>query len=154
MRTLDLRSSLFWLLISIAVLIESLRMGFGSFQDPGMGFMSFWAAGLLGVLSLILLVNTCWKRRGRKPEATLPETWRKRVLYVLSAMVVYVVIMPTAGYLISTFLLMTFLYWFAEPTGMRWFFCCLCLSFLTTAASYYVFSVLLNCQFPAGIFGI
>jgi hypothetical protein len=187
---LDLRSSLFWLLLSIAVITESLRMGIGTFQNPGMGFMSFWAGGFLAILSFVLFLRTIRnKRRGRIDfheqsrgslssehgeregeapsallmegatrapvnEAALAGAWRKKVLFVLTALVAYAVIMPVAGYLISTFLLMTFLYWFADPSGKKWFVWCLVLSFVTTAISYYVFSVLLNCQFPAGVLGI
>jgi putative tricarboxylic transport membrane protein len=151
---LDLRSSLFWLALSIAVITESLRMGIGTVQNPGMGFMSFWAGGLLAILSLVLLLGTILKKRLGSNEAALAGAWRKIVLFVLSALVIYAVIMPVAGYLISTFLLMIFLYWFADPTGMRWFFWCLVLSFVTTVVSYYVFSVLLNCQFPPGVLGI
>jgi putative tricarboxylic transport membrane protein len=154
MRMLDLRSSLFWLLLSIAVITESLRMGLGTVQNPGMGFMSFWAGGLLAILSLGLFLSIILKKRKDKNEAALAGAWRKKVLFVLSALVVYAVIMPVAGYLISTFLLMTFLYWFADPTGMRWFFWCLVLSLVTTGASYYIFSVVLNCQFPPGMLGI
>lgn len=155
MRTLDLRSSLFWLLVSIAVITESFRMGIGTLQSPGMGFMSFWAAGLLAALSLILLIKTILGRRKAKNKSTLSRGgWHSKVVIPLSALVVYALIMPVAGYLISTFVLMTFLYWFADPTGLRWFFWCLIFSFLTTAISYYVFSVLLNCQFPAGVLGI
>jgi putative tricarboxylic transport membrane protein len=154
MRTFDLRSGLFWLLLSIAVITESLRMGIGTVQNPGMGFMSFWAGGLLAILSLGLLVGTILKKRRGGNEAALTGAGRKKALFVLGALVVYAVIMPVVGYLIGTFLLMTFLYWFADPTGMRWFLWCLVLSFLTTAVSYYVFSVLLNCQFPPGVLGI
>ena len=152
--TLDLRSGLFWLALSIAVITESLRMGIGTVQNPGIGFMSFWAGGALAILSLVLLLGAVLKKRKDRNEAAAPRAWRKKVLFVLSALVVYAVIMPVAGYLISTFLLMTFLYWFTDPTGMRWFFWCLILSLLTTAGSYYVFSVLLNCQFPPGMLGI
>ncbi len=154
MRALDLRSSLFWLLLSIAVIIGSLRMGLGTLQSPGMGFMSFWAGGLLAILSLALLVRTISGRRKQTKQTTVPGGRRKKILMALSALVVYALILPTAGYLISTFLLMSFLYWFADPSGKRWFFWCLALSLLTTAISYYVFSVLLNCQFPAGVLGI
>jgi len=177
MRALDVRSSLFWLFLSIAVTVQSLRMGIGSLQNPGMGFMSFWAGGLLAMLSLVLFFRAVLKKKKAKDRLTvhpraeraLPAeeakqervidaapstTWLKKVLSVLVALVVYAVIMPFAGYLIATFLLMTFLYWFADPAGIRWFVWSLVLSALTTAASYYVFSVLLNCQFPPGILGI
>ncbi len=155
MRTLDLRSSLFWLLLSVAVIIESLRMDIGTVQSPGMGFMSFWAAGLLAALSLVLLIRTILDKRKLKNDAMVSRgKWRRKVVISLSALVVYALIMPVAGYLISTFILMTFLYWFADPTGLRWFVWSLIFSFLTTTISYYVFSILLNCQFPAGALGI
>jgi len=41
MKTLDQTSSLFWLLVSISVLVESTRLGIGTLHDPGMGFLSF-----------------------------------------------------------------------------------------------------------------
>jgi F0F1-type ATP synthase assembly protein I len=155
MKTLDLRSGLFWLVLSVAVLVESLRMGIGTFQNPGMGFMSFWAGGLLAFLSLILFFKTILKKRVHQHETTFSGgAWQKKVLTILSVLVAYALIMPVAGYTISTFFLMTFLYWFADPSGMRWFLSCVLLSVLTTAISYYVFSVLLNCQFPAGALGI
>jgi hypothetical protein len=46
---------------------------------------------------------------------------------------------------------MTFLFWILEPTAKRWFFWSLIISLLTTMISYYIFSILLNCQFPMGL---
>jgi len=54
MKTLDRTSSLFWLLVSILVFAESIRIGLGTVKNPGMGFMTFGASGILGVLSLVL----------------------------------------------------------------------------------------------------
>jgi tripartite tricarboxylate transporter TctB family protein len=173
--TLDVRSSLFWLSLSVTVTAQSFRMGIGTLQNPGMGFMPFWAGGLLAILSFVLFFRAILEKKkvgggstGYQRAAALPEeakqarvidavpavAWRKKVFLISLALVCYAVIMPVTGYLIGTFLFMTFLYWFAEPTGIRWFLWSLLLSFLTTAASYYVFSVLLNCQFPSGILGI
>jgi hypothetical protein len=74
-----------------------------------------------------------------------------RVTSMAIALLVYAWLMPVAGYLISTFLLMTFLYWMVK--GQKWWWV-LISSFLTTIASHYFFSNLLNCQFPAGLFGL
>jgi hypothetical protein len=49
---------------------------------------------------------------------------------------------------------MTLLFWILEPGRMRWFLWSLVISFLTTIISYYIFSILLNCQFPMGLFGL
>lgn len=154
MKKYDLGSSLFWLLLSLLILIESLRLGVGSLQNPGMGFMAFATAGLLGILSLILFVRTMLIRGEVKAEPLFSRTiWRKGFVVFL-ALVIYARFMPAAGYLIGTFLLMSFLYWILEPNRMRWVFWSLLLSLLTTVTSYYIFSVLLNCQFPSGIFSL
>ena len=58
--------------------------------------------------------------------------------------------MPELGYLISTFLLMGFLYWILERKKI-WLV--LLASVLTTLFTYIVFSKWLNCQFPEGLFG-
>ena len=60
-RTLDQTSSLFWLLVSISVFVESLRLGIGTPQNPGMGFMTFGASGILGILSLLLFLKASFK---------------------------------------------------------------------------------------------
>jgi len=154
MKKHDLGSGLFWLLLSIIIFIESLHLGVGTVQNPGMGFMAFGASGLLGLLALILLFRTIFEEKEAETAPLFPKTLWKRVLILLITLVVYTRIMPVIGYLVSTFLLMAFLYWISEPKRVRWAFWSLVLSFLTTVTSYYVFSVLLNCQFPSGVFGL
>jgi putative tricarboxylic transport membrane protein len=151
MRTYDQTSSLFWLLISAYVMIESLRMGIGSLREPGMGFMTFGTSLLLGLFSLILFAQACWRREesAAKPQPSGTFWWR--VLLVLIALAVYSGILPTAGYLISTFILMNFLYWLLKKSSWWWV---IVSSFLTTIITYYVFSKWLNCQFPDGLFGL
>jgi hypothetical protein len=151
MKPYDRGSSLFWLFLSILVLIESLRLGIGTPRNPGMGFMAFGASGLLGILSLTLFLRTFMKRGLSQAGSLFAGTLWKRVILVLIALLIYARLMPVAGYLISTFLLMSFLYWIVR--GQRWWWV-LASSFLTTFISYYLFSKLLNCQFPDGLFGL
>ena len=154
MKKHDLGSSLFWLLLSIAILIESLHLGIGTLQNPGMGFMAFCTSGFLGILSLLLFIRTILIKGNAATAPLFSGTMWHRILIVLIALVAYASFMPDAGYLVSTFVLMFFLYWILEPNRMRWVFFSLILSLLTTLTSYYVFSVLLNCRFPAGILGL
>jgi len=146
----DLWSSLFWLVLSISVFIESLRLGIGIPRNPGMGFMAFGASGLLGILSLILFVKALVKEEASVGPLFAGRFW-ERVVFSAIALILYAKLMPVAGYLISTFLLMTFLFWIAK--GQRWWWV-LISSFITTIGSYYFFSKWLNCQFPAGLFGL
>lgn len=153
MKRLDLTSGLFWLFFSSLAFAGSLRMGIGTVESPGMGFMPAVASGLLGILSLILLTNTILKKlkdvtvTGGITAAIL----RRGALTVVFGVLIYAMIMPKLGYLISTFLLMTLLYWYMERNGAKGLLRSAVLSLLTTAISYYLFAVLLSCPFPAGI---
>ena len=150
MKTHDQRSSLFWLLLSISIFIESIRLGIGTPGNPGMGFMSFGASGLLGVLSVVLFVRSSLKKEKAVAAPLFSGKLWKRALFVLISLVLYSRLLPVAGFLISTFLLMTLLFWILERKKVWLVFV---LSILTTGITYYVFSIALNCQFPSGLFG-
>jgi hypothetical protein len=115
-----------------------------------MGFLTFSASGILGILSLILFLQASlrWKETKAVPFFATP-LW-KRVLLVLVALVAYSKFMPVLGYLISTFLLMVTLFWILERRKIGFVFVS---SILATVITYVVFSKWLNCQFPMGLFG-
>lgn len=151
MKTYDQISSLFWLTLSIFVCIESIRLGIGTLRHPDMGFMAFGVSVLLGILSLTLFFQAIFKKEEAKIESFFSGKLWRRVFFILIAILIYSNVMPVLGYLISTFLLMSFLFWIVK--GQRWWGVLL-LSFLTTLITYYVFSVWLMCQFPEGLFGL
>ena len=150
MKNHDQRSSLFWLLLSISIFIESLRLGIGTPGNPGMGFMSFGASGLLGILSIALFFRSSSKKEKAEPTPLFSGQFWKRSLFVLVSLALYSRLLPVAGFLVSTFLLMTLLFWILERKKVWLVFV---LSILTTGITYYVFSLALNCQFPSGVFG-
>ena len=150
MKALDQTSSLFWLLVSVAVFFESLRLGIGTVQNPGMGFMTFGASGILGILSIALLARASLRKEEARAKSLFAGKLWKRILFVLLILVVYSRIMPVLGYLISTFLLMTLLFWVLEKKKIWLIFLS---SFLSTLLTYLFFSKWLNCQFPNGLFG-
>jgi hypothetical protein len=150
METHDRWTSLFWLAFSIFVCIESLQLGIGKVRNPGMGFLAFGSSVLLGMLSLTLFVQALLKKEEEKTKQLFAGTLWKRLLFVLIALLMYAGFMPGLGYLVSTFLLMTLLFWILERKKLGWG---LILSFLSTLITYYVFSVWLKGQFPEGPFG-
>jgi hypothetical protein len=150
MKAYDRGSSLFWLLLSVYVCIASLRMGIGSPRNPGMGFLTFGAAGILGILSLALLAQSFFVKGKDEIAPAFSGILWKRVLFVLLVMIGYAISMSSLGYLLSTFLLMFFLFLILKRTWWRW---ALASALLTALVTYYVFSVALNCQFPRGPFG-
>jgi len=150
MKTLDQTSSLFWLLVSILVFAESLRIGIGTVQNPGMGFMTFGASGILGILSLVLFLQASGRKEDLRHKPLFAGTMWRRILFVLLVLTVYARVMPVLGYLISTFLLMSLLFWVLERKKI-WFV--LLYALLATLFTHLVFSKWLNCQFPQGLFG-
>ena len=151
MKSRDQGSSLFWFIFSAIVFIESLRLGIGTLQSPGIGFISFGASGLLGILSLFLFLRASRSKGEVESEPLFSGRLWKRVLAAFVALPLYARLMPILGYLITTFLLMGFLFWLLERKKLWWV---LVLSFLTTMTTYYVFSKWLNSQFPDGLFGL
>lgn len=150
MKVYDQTSSLFWLLVSISVFVESIRLGIGTLQNPGRGFLTFGASGILGILSLILFLRASLRKEEIKAAHFFAGPLWKRVLLVLIVLVVYSRFMPVLGYLISTFLLMIVLFWILERGKVVFVFIS---SILATIVTYFVFSKWLNCQFPDGLFG-
>jgi len=157
MRKRDLLSSLVWLGIGILFCIGGVRHEHGLFVSgiPGPGFLPFLAGIGLILLSLILLRSAAPKKREEDGnihiEAFLPERdSRKRLLFVLSALIFYVIVLEHLGFALTTLIFMIFLLRI-EPR--RWLII-LTIAFLSTAASYILFRILLKVQLPRGVLGI
>jgi len=150
MKLYDQTSSLFWLLVSVAVFLESIRLGVGDLHNPGRGFLTLGASGILGVLALILFIGASLRKAEAEREPLFAGKMWKRILFVLIVLWLYAWAMPTVGYLISTFILMLLLFWVLEKKKIGWVFAS---SVLSTLLTYVVFSKWLNCQFPDGLLG-
>jgi len=145
----DRTSSIFFLAVSAIVFFGSIKLGLGTTRQPGPGFITFGASILLGVLSFIVLVRTFVKKKESKEVLFGNILWWRVVLAGL-AIIIFALVMPLLGYLITTFLLMLFLYFMIHEQKWYWV---IFSSLLSSLGSYYLFSKLLNCQFPEGLFG-
>jgi putative tricarboxylic transport membrane protein len=146
----DRTSSMFFLAVSIIVIVGSIQLGLGTTHQPGPGFVTFGASGLLGILSLAAFLRTILKK-GSGGEALFRGILWWRVLFSGLAILAFALVMPTLGYLTTSFLLMLFLYFMIHEQKWYWV---IISSLLSSLASYYLFSKLLNCQFPDGLFGL
>jgi putative tricarboxylic transport membrane protein len=150
-KRLDLASSLFWLLASIAIFRESLRLGVGTLHNPGMGFMALGASGILGLLAVAVFVRAALQKQPTQSGPLFRGGMWPRVLMVLAALTAYAALMPRLGYLITTFALMTVLFFILEKKRpLR----VVVSALASTLVTYFVFSKWLNCQFPDGLFGL
>ncbi len=147
----DKGTSLFWLFVSIVVSVAAFRLGLGKLNAPGSGFMPFGAAVLLGLLSIVCFLQAVMREKTKSKAVPLFHgTLWHRVVFSCIALLAYAQAIPFLGYNITTFLLMTFLFWMA---GRQKAWRVILYSLGTTVITYYVFSKSLNLQFPAGPFG-
>ncbi len=150
MKNNDQRSSLVWFAIGLAIIAYSGKYGLGSLSSPGPGFVPFLSG--LAIAGLGLLVYFQQWHEGRKD--TLIGLWAKRdwptMLKVMGALVLYALLLKTLGFLLTTFLLIVYLFRAIESMAWKKVFLG---AVLTAFGSYLVFEVWLEAQLPQGIFG-
>lgn len=133
-------------LFSLYVCVESVRLGLGTYQQPGAGFVPFCAGVILGLLSLALIFLVFAR------DAKRAETWHNpnRILMVFLAILGFTLLLEWLGFILSALLLIWFLLKVVERRG--WSFS-VGVALLVAGASYVVFDVWLRAQLPAGILG-
>jgi len=146
MNTFDLIGAGVWLVFSLLIMIESLRLGLGSINSPGAGLFPFLTSLLLAVLSLLML-SECLKKSKIQGSFSgwSPETNWRNLLLVLISMTIYGLVIDYLGFLLSTFLFLLFLFKIISP--LSWV-ASLIGSFVTIVVSYLVFNTWLQCQLP------
>ena len=145
----DRISGIFWLLFSVFISIGSYRLGLGSLHQPGPGFLFFWTAAAMGILSIAVIVRAWTGRKAEEPGG--PIFGRENVLkiiLVLLALFLYAFFMETLGFIPITLLLFIFLLGMIEKK--RWGFTVL-VSVAVTGVSYLVFEIWLKSQLPKGL---
>jgi len=147
---IDQLSGFFWLGISIFVCLDSIRSEIGTYQSPGAGFLPFWSGITLGIFSLILIAKS-WIE---KKETKVTSLWKgkewDKVILVITSLLIYALLLPRLGYLITTFGLMAFLFsligrprlWIQGVSAL-----------ITVLITYIIFYKWLDVQLPKGIFG-
>ena len=141
----DRWTGIFFLLLSAYVCTESLRLGLGDMHSPGPGFISFWSGLILGLMALGLIIGAFLKEGGSGERF---QNWESVILVILS-LFGFLLILDTLGFILSTFLFVSFLLKLVERR--KWFFS-LGVAGLTAGISYGIFEILLKAQLPQGIF--
>ena len=142
----DLASSLFWLAIAIFFSLEGfINLKLGSLRSPGPGFFPFWGGVVLGLLSLVLLLSSL-KNMGTLSLSVLKSS---KLLLVTGALLAYLLLLETFGFMTITFLFL-FLLFRMEYRG--WVFSAVT-ALIGAVSSYALFQLWLKTQLPAGPFG-
>lgn len=147
----DQMSSGVWLLFAVYICVESLRLPLGSFRDPGPGFLPLLVGILLAALTIVSFSQA---RPSKAPESHKPWYPRKRwknLIWILGALLAYAGILDALGFLISTFLLLVFLFRSSlEPRSWPW---AIGGSLIASISCYVVFELWLRTQLPKGFWG-
>ena len=142
----DRWTGIFFLLLSAYVCGESLRLGLGDMHRPGPGFISFWSGLILGLMAVGIVLRSFF---GKGVGGEKFANWQSVVSVGLS-LFGFLLLLDTLGFIISTFLFVSFLLKRVEQK--KWLFS-LTVAGLTACFSYVIFEVLLKAQLPQGIFG-
>ena len=140
--------ALFWIAVGLLACFGATRLGLGNVTEPGAGFIFFWSALILVILSLIVLADSI-----RASEDTVREmgemNWTKIAL-VLFSLLLYAFFLERLGFVLTTFVLMSFLLGCVE--GTNWFRS-LGVACAAAMASYAMFELWLKIRLPKGLFG-
>jgi putative tricarboxylic transport membrane protein len=152
LRNKDTYSALFWLAIGAGVFYEGYDLGKGNLYNPGPGFIFFWVGLIMIGLSLIILVQDMLRKPSPEEMTSVWSGIRwKKILCVLISLILYAYFFTFLGFLLSTTILLIFL--FKAVGSQRWSVAIIG-AISSALVAYLVFYVWLGSQLPKGFMEI
>jgi putative tricarboxylic transport membrane protein len=146
----NLLSSLIFAVLTAVVMMISWDMGIGSLSNPQAGFMPFWISLLMLVFSLVLFAEALLNK---SMMVRLKNLWRevywRKTVAACACLAVYIFVLPAAGYLIATGILMLLLF---RLNSMKIWTSAL-VAVLSVGFTYGLFHLLIKTPLPRGIWG-
>jgi hypothetical protein len=147
MRKSNRIQALLWAGFGLYVAYEGFLLKLGTARAPKPGFMIFWMGVVIVFLSALFFIETF-----TTPEQDHKALWQGvrwfRGAKLMAALFLYVAAFQFLGFILSTFLLLVYMFKGLEPQSWR---NALLLSAATVAICYLVFGVFLELQFPPGL---
>jgi putative tricarboxylic transport membrane protein len=147
MRKSERIQALLWAVFGLYIAYEGFLLKLGTARAPKPGFMIFWMGVIMVILSAFFFLATF-----TIPRQEYKTLWREarwfRGVKLMAALFLYVAVFQVLGFIVSTFLLLVYLFKGLEPQSWR---NALLLSAVTIAICYLVFGVFLELQFPPGV---
>jgi putative tricarboxylic transport membrane protein len=139
---------LFWIAVGLLACYGAARLGVGSITDPGAGFIFFWSGLILIILSLLVFADAV--RSSEDTVRQMPEINWPKIALVLFSLLMYAFFLERLGFVLTTFVLMSFLLGCIQGAGWFRSFGIAGAAALTT---YAMFELWLKIRLPAGIVG-
>jgi putative tricarboxylic transport membrane protein len=140
--------ALFWVAVGILACYGATRLGLGSVTEPGPGFIFFWSGLILMILSFIVLADSV-RSSDDKIQEMGEMNWVKIVL-VLVSLFFYAFFLERLGFVLTTFVLLSFLLGWSERTNWAR---SVEVASATALVSYAIFELWLKIRLPKGILG-
>jgi len=147
MRKSERIQALLWAVFGLYLTYEGFLLKLGTGRAPKPGFMIFWMGVIMVILSAFFFIAT-FTIPDQKHKALWREARWFRGVKLMAALFLYVAVFQVLGFIVSTFLLLVYLFKGLEPQSWR---NALLLSAVTIAICYLVFGVFLELQFPPGV---
>lgn len=146
----DIITSIVFILLSIYVYISSLKFPKTEIQLTGPAFYPQIISILLIITSIAIIIRGVKKLKAEGDTLMQKiQNW-KRVLMVMVATFIYVIVLRTLGFLITTFLYLTILILLMQPEKSK-IKVSILISAAMTGVIYLIFSVLFSASLPRGI---
>lgn len=146
----ELWSGLVGLALSIFVVLSGVWLKLGTINDPGSGYVLFYAGLLMVVFSLIILYGAV-----KDGGPTFLSLWRHvlwtKPLLVIGLLIAFALVFETIGFLASTMILLIALLRVIDPVVWTR---AIPIAILVPFVCWYVLQKLLLIQLPSGIFSI
>lgn len=150
MKILDMISGSAFILLGIYLISEGSKLKVGSFASPKPGFVPVILGFLLIFLSVILVGKSLLSKKFEKDNSFLKANLFK-IIPIFMSIIAYGLFIELAGFLITTFLWFSLVMLILKPKSpIKAFF----YGAIASSASYILFNILLQGQFPKGFFGI
>jgi hypothetical protein len=145
----DLIAGFFWFFISVFIIFKAFEMDVGSFSAPGPGFVLCGASLLLLILSIVLAIKGMLVKQNQTPDTVRrPLASRMMAPITIAALVLYALLLRSAGFVLATFGFMTLLYLMGKYKPWT----AILSALLTVVLSYALFHFVLQVPFPRGPF--
>ena len=134
-----------WIIIGVTICLYAYKMGFGSFREPGAGFVAFVTGFFLMLMGALIVMGRkrdsqriykdekrevpAYRQAGCDSEASFLGSPGFKLAYAVALLLVYALLLDHLGYILTTFLVMFGLFY--DP-GRRRFGLALTAAFLTT----------------------
>lgn len=140
-----------WIILGLFVCVLAGQVHFGSFREPGPGFVAFFSGLLIGGIGLVMLLTAVRPTplQCNPPGTAFPRKNWRQLFFTMALLCGYALLLDRLGYIIST---LSMMWAFFYVSGRRRWIASLLMSSAVVASTYLVFDVWLRCQLPRGIF--